>query len=192
MSDTNLILLIGTSSAGKSSVAQILQRSLDAHYLYMGIDNFFKMVNPDWGGGSYSARSKQIFYYERDGEFLRIRYGPLGLSILRGIQGTVKSMLMHGNNLIFDDMLMSEEQWNLWRSQRAIEHYRTFICSLQASPDVLKEREQRRGRKRRYWGLALGHVEFNDPPDVDYRIYTDDLTAGEVAAAILDRFERIN
>lgn len=37
-----LILIIGTSSSGKSTLATALQSKLDGHWLLTGIDQFFR------------------------------------------------------------------------------------------------------------------------------------------------------
>jgi energy-coupling factor transporter ATP-binding protein EcfA2 len=48
---STILLLIGTSSAGKSTLAKQLQAILPDHYLLFGLDDVFRMVSPRWGGG---------------------------------------------------------------------------------------------------------------------------------------------
>jgi chloramphenicol 3-O-phosphotransferase len=44
-----LILIIGTSSSGKSTISSALQAVFEEHWLLSGIDQFFQMVNPPVG-----------------------------------------------------------------------------------------------------------------------------------------------
>lgn len=46
-----IILLVGTSSAGKSTLASALQAALPEHFLLFALDDVFRMVSPRWGGG---------------------------------------------------------------------------------------------------------------------------------------------
>jgi len=53
-----IILLIGTSSASKSSLARELQAILPEHYLLLGLDDVFRMVSPRWVVGSDLAAER--------------------------------------------------------------------------------------------------------------------------------------
>ena len=84
-----IILVIGTSSAGKSSMIRELQALLPDHYLALGIDTFFQMVSPRWGGGIGGPLSKEGFAYVTARldmhPYTRIVYGAVGNSVLRGM-----------------------------------------------------------------------------------------------------------
>ena len=60
-----IVLLIGTSSAGKSTLANALQAILSEHYLLFGLDDVFRMVSPRWGGGLAGPLSYDGFRYDR-------------------------------------------------------------------------------------------------------------------------------
>ncbi|WP_255220971.1 chloramphenicol phosphotransferase CPT family protein [Nocardia cyriacigeorgica] len=46
-----VILLNGTSSAGKTTVARAIQDESGVPFVYWGIDTLFGLVPPNWGGG---------------------------------------------------------------------------------------------------------------------------------------------
>lgn len=100
----NVVLIVGTSSVGKSSIIAELQDLLTQHYLALGIDTFFQMVAPRWGGGMGGPLSVDGFRYVRDSvdgtPYTRITYGPIGEHILRG---------MHRVYLFFPEAGLDEE-----------------------------------------------------------------------------------
>lgn len=182
-----LILIIGTSSSGKSTLATALQAKLDNHWLSSGLDQFFQMVNPAWGGGENGPLSKQGFRYERHGELLQITHGPVGLRILEGMVEAAGAIVKTGNNLIFDDMILSLEHWVLWQS--VLEELDAKIVRLDAPAPVLKMREVARGREEKLHGLALGHYLSNKVPLVDLEIDTSDVAIEVAVEKVKARIE---
>lgn len=52
-----VVMLVGTSSAGKTSTATALQGCFDEHHLLVGFDVFLRMVDPRWAGhGPYTRQ----------------------------------------------------------------------------------------------------------------------------------------
>lgn len=178
-----LILVLGTSSSGKSSTCALLQRRLKQHYLLTGTDKFFEMVNPDWGGGNNGPLSAQGFAYERHGEEVRITYGDEGRRVLVGITEAIRGMLQSGVNVIYDEMLLTEEHWGYWGQVRA--DFPTLVILLHADSDILLKRERSRGRKPEHTSLALGHISPNSIPNCDLRIDTSNKSLEMVADEIL-------
>lgn len=79
-----ILLLVGTSSAGKSTLARHLQDGLSEPYLLIGLDDVFRMVSRRWGGGSGGPFSAQGFRYDRETvpQAQVIRYGTVGRKLL--------------------------------------------------------------------------------------------------------------
>ena len=77
---STILLLVGTSSAGKSTLARHLQDDLSEPYLLIGLDDVFRMVSRRWGGGLGGPLSAQGFRYDREAapQAQVIRYGPVG------------------------------------------------------------------------------------------------------------------
>ncbi|NKY35338.1 hypothetical protein HGA13_20025 [Nocardia speluncae] len=58
-----VILLTGTSSSGKTTLARAIQDESDTPFVYWGIDTLFGLVPPIWGGGSYSPLSRRGHFH---------------------------------------------------------------------------------------------------------------------------------
>ena len=173
-----ILLLIGTSSAGKSTLAKELQAILPEHYLLLGLDDIFRMVSPRWGGGLAGPLSYQGFRYEHAPatKTISIRYGTVGHKILDSMHQAVASFARTGSNLIIDEMLLEREILSAWA--RALAAYRTYLIKVQASLVTLEEREVGRKNPR---GLARGHYAANDIPFYDRLVDTASTTATDAA-----------
>jgi len=182
-----LVLVVGTSSVGKTGACRLLQRKMTDHYLLMSTDMFFQMVNPDWGGGAPTPLSRKGFRYERDGVLLRIVHGEEGFGILTGIVKAVAAMLNAGNNILYDEMLQSPEHWSLW--QPVVAAFRATVIHLHADEKTLLAREGARGRNSDLHGLALGHLASNEIESADLRIDTSNLSPEEVADKIYNHLQ---
>ncbi|MEZ4862014.1 MAG: AAA family ATPase [Caldilineaceae bacterium] len=103
----HIIILNGTSSAGKSTLAKALQTLLAAPYLHIGIDTMVfalpkRYLNPPlW---------QEVFRYiwppagSDDG--LVIEAAPLGHQLISGLHHTVAALAQTGNNVIVDHVLL--------------------------------------------------------------------------------------
>lgn len=111
MTPGHIIILNGTSSAGKSSLAKALQAQLPVPYLHVGIDTMVfalpkRYLNPPlWN---------EVFQYTwpkpgtADG--LVIEAGPLGHQLISGLHHTVAALAQTGNHVIVDHVLL-EPRW---------------------------------------------------------------------------------
>lgn len=180
-----ILFVVGTSSAGKSSTIRELQDILEEHYLALGIDTFFHMVSPRWGGGMDGPLSREGFWYHRytDGAtpVTRIKYGEVGKRVLRGMHDTVAALAQTGNNVIVDEMLLDREVLHDWL--RVLPKFNVLIARLWSPIETLEEREKQRGNKP---GLARGHIEDNQIPHWDIEIDTSQYTPQERARLIRD------
>ena len=104
-----VILLNGTSSAGKTSVAIALQRQLVDHYVLLGIDHFLSALPPDL----HDSAEGVCFVDDQDG--VRLQLGPAGAKLERAFHRAVRAVADAGLNVIVDDVLF--EPWLLedWR-----------------------------------------------------------------------------
>ena len=164
-----ILLLIGTSSAGKSTLAKERQAILPKQYLLLGLDDVFRMVAPRWGGGLGGPFSVHGFRYDHSlGEpSTTIRYGAVGRAVLDGMHQAVAAFAQAGTNVIVDDMLLDRDLLSGWA--RALVSYQTYLVKVYAALATLEERETHR---RNPAGLARGHYAVNDVPVFDRLIDT--------------------
>lgn len=95
-----LILLNGTTSAGKSSIVKHLQQKLQHPYLDMGLDKFLYML-PD-------HYLKQPLWEEVWGH--ATCKGQLGNRLMRGMHNSIRTMI-DGGNLVIADHVLIEKNW---------------------------------------------------------------------------------
>lgn len=113
-----IIYLNGTSSAGKTTLAQALQRRLPAPYLHASLDRFTPMfpaqyvaVIPFGQPVPPLAREGMLLRHElRDGRLiLENPLGPVARRFLTGFRHSIRALASTGNNVIVDDVLQEPE-----------------------------------------------------------------------------------
>ncbi len=179
-------MLIGTSSVGKSAVAEEIQQLRTDPFLHVGLDHFFSMFPHHWA--DHPRGPGPGFWYEDtidpDGRpRAQIRYGEAGERLLVGMRQAVNALLAAGNDIILDEMPIDGSLVAAW--QRDLRAEAVLWVHLTAPLGVLEERELRRARGRKL-GNARGHVHLADGHDYDLIIDTLQRTPREIAESILD------
>lgn len=176
-------MLIGTSSAGKTTTAAALQACFDEHHLLVGFDVFLRMVDPRWAG--HGPHTLKGFRYDPStvgdsGEVIStISCGPVGQRFLNGTHRAVAALARSGNNVIVDEMLLDDTVLADW--QKALEGLCVYVAQVQAPVDVLVTRERDR---KQHTGLARGHLPMNSLASYDVAVDTSLKTPAECAAVI--------
>lgn len=135
-----LILLNGTSSAGKSSIVKCLQEKLQSPYLDMGLDKFLYMLPNHY--------FKQPLWNEVMGQSNQA--GDLGNRLISGMHHSMRSMMNRGNFVLADHVLI-EKNWvvelaDLFHDQPA------YFIGIHCPLEVVEKREI--DRKDRTLGSA--------------------------------------
>ena len=179
---SRIILLNGVGSSGKSSTAKALQSITRAPFLHMEMDAFIDMLpaalqdHPD--GFAYET-------LEIDGKpQVVIKTGPVGERTLRGMRHAVVATAAQGNNLILDEVLLSDEK----------AEYRTLLAPFDVSwvgifapLEVLEAREKQRGD--RLIGLARWQFDrVHRGIKYDLEVDTSIATPMECAGLIKQKF----
>jgi chloramphenicol 3-O phosphotransferase len=130
MEHGKVILISGTSSSGKSTLAKGLQKSLPDPFLHMQLDSYIEML----------PRTD-------DGEMFQ--------RMVRGLNRSIAVMAEEGNNLIVDHVLI-DNAWLRQLLELLRGHYVLFV-GLHCPLDELERREQ--GRDARRQGFARQQFE---------------------------------
>ena len=159
-----IILLNGTSSSGKTSLAKALQSALpQRQYLHVQLNAFRDMEPPG--------------YFSRE----RAAAGPLRVAALcRAMHATVAEYAAHGQNVIFDHVL-SVDAWHYLFED--FSDQRLHLVGVHCTAEELVRREQARGDRPH--GLAqsqLGSVHANR--EYDFEVDTSRANASECANAV--------
>jgi chloramphenicol 3-O phosphotransferase len=186
-----VILLNGTSSAGKSALATALQDVMDAPYLLLGIDLFFdafprrylSRLAPDLVPPPQAHEGFVWVCAEPDGRgFQELQVGPVGRRLWSGMRHTAGSLARSGNHVILDDVILDHEAVKDYVA--ALAGVPTLLVGVTCPPAVLEAREMARGDRVR--GLAaawLPLVEKHAPP-YDVTVDTSISSPEEGALAI--------
>ncbi len=162
MEHGKVILISGTSSSGKSTLAKGLQKSLIEPFLHVQLDSYIEML----------PRTDDLEMFKR---------------MVRGLNRSIAVMADEGNNLIVDHVLID----NAWLKQLIDllgEHYVLFV-GLYCPLDELERREQKRDARRQ--GFARQQFEnIHKGKLYDLELNTSVLRPEECVERVLEFYNR--
>ncbi|MEZ5597676.1 MAG: AAA family ATPase [Pseudomonadales bacterium] len=189
-----LILLNGSSSSGKTTLAHKLQQLLDEPFQHIALDQFrdgmpgrFRGFNspPESPGG----RGLNIVPLDTtEGRLTHIRFGEHGEQMLRGMRRAIAAFAAVGNNVIIDDLLFKRDY--LLDYVEALSGLDTWFIGVRCQRDVVQDRETR--RPGRFPGTALSHfhqVHAHGAP-YDLEVDTSATRPRACAQAIVERLSQ--
>lgn len=144
---SRIIVLNGVGSAGKSSIARVLQEIATLPFLHVPMDSFLDMLP-----AAYWDHPDGFIFESTLQEGLpavAIKTGPLAMQTLSGMRRAMAAMAAEGCNLIIDDVLLASSA-EAYRT--AFEGFDVSYVGIFAPLAVLEQRE--RDRKDRMIGLA--------------------------------------
>jgi chloramphenicol 3-O phosphotransferase len=182
----SVVVLNGTSSAGKSSLAREFQERRAARgecWVVFGIDDFLpklpgRWVEVDtWKGPS----GEDGVRLERTGDRARYHIGKYGQRLLAAYRGSVAEIARCGLNVIVDDVMIEHHEWEQWR--RALGGLAPVWVGVRCDVEVAVAREAARGD--RATGLARGQADsVHRYPVYDLEVDTTAESAAEVAGRL--------
>ncbi|RYP83942.1 chloramphenicol phosphotransferase [Nocardioides guangzhouensis] len=162
-----IVLLNGTSSSGKSSLARELLRVLPGPWFHLGVDTIGALRSPE--------RTAELDGDELAEVFRRTRAG-----YHRAVAGLARA----GNDVVADHVLSEP-----WRLSDCLEVWRPFdvvLVGVHCDPDELDRREEERGD--RPVGLARSQVRaVHAHRRYDVEVDTARRGVGECAALVAAR-----
>ena len=145
-----IIVLNGTSSAGKTTLAKALQDVLATPYLLIGIDTVVFALPRRYVGELWT---RELCRYEYDGDRIaRIVPLPRYHALVRGLHASVASLAGAGLDVIMDHCLV-ERAWadDLLAAFAGLDVLRVGVACPLA---VVEERERSRGDRTLGWASA--------------------------------------
>ena len=187
-----IILLNGTSSAGKSTIAKQLQAVLPQPYLHTGIDHF--LAAAPWSRlFVYSDSTTQTdaegwFLPFRDGVLIDTpRLGLVAYQWMDGMYASFATLASAGINLIVDDVIYDPQVLQL-----AVKHLTdlpVLFVGLHCPVEEAMRREQERG-DRAPGGAAIFHGLVHRHGVYDLELDTAQLSPAECAEQIQVALQR--
>jgi chloramphenicol 3-O phosphotransferase len=173
-----VIVLNGTSSAGKSTLAAAIQARAEVPYLRTGVDDFLgrlpeRFVREPVDGWSVAVR---------DGRLAELpTIGPRGLELFNAHYRAVAAYAAAGGHVIVDDVLYDRRVLDL--AVAALHRLPVLFVGIRCPAEVAEARELARGDRlpggARLFEAAHAHAAY------DLELDTAALTPEECADAIL-------
>jgi chloramphenicol 3-O phosphotransferase len=179
-----VVVLNGTSSSGKSTLAKALQARLDEPWLLVGIDTVVFALPGAWLD---PPRWADVFRYVEPaagapaGVTFRIETGPLGLRLVDGLHRAVAALADAGLSVIVDHVLV-EPGWLPDLAGRLDGHEVLFV-GVRCPLDVVMRREAER-RDRTVGQAAAQFDVVHSAGGYDLEVDTSRLTPEEAAERI--------
>jgi chloramphenicol 3-O phosphotransferase len=184
MEPGRIILLNGSSSSGKSSVARELQEVLPEPFLHVGIDHFIAMLPGRYFGDSPSANDG--FLLLKGETETAIRTGPVGQRLVRGMARACAALAGAGNHLIIDHVLLEGSAFA--DLVEALGPFAVLFVGIRCPLEVAIQREQ--ARSDRTVGMARAQhalVHVHGSYDLEIDTFID--SPRQAALRIKDRLE---
>jgi len=174
MKKGTIIILNGTSSSGKTSIAKAFQKMADKPFLHCCIDQYVGMMpekylglNPEKGE---PAREGIYFEMSKNGSYTHVKtqLGPAGLSMMKGMHRSFSAMALEGNHLIIDDVIpkvMLKNYLSIFKP------FQVFFIGVHCPLKELERREEK--RQDRIPGTARAQIrKIHDPGLYDLELDT--------------------
>lgn len=172
----NIILLNGTSSAGKSTIAEAFQKVMDEPYLHTGVDHFQLAFPPGLVNIKGNLMAEPVGWevvYGDDG-LHSVCIGPVGRQLIPGMYRMLAALSESGINLIVDDVIWQE--WILHTAVTILHPYPLYFIAIDLSLAAAEQRERQRGDRGpgnvRYFYPRV--YELNDVYDARIDAETND------------------
>jgi chloramphenicol 3-O phosphotransferase len=177
-----VVLLHGTSSSGKTTVARAVQALSEEPWLRLGIDVFWSAIDERWmEHGPYASDG---FLWQEDA---RIVPGRVGQQVAAGMRAAIAACARCGNDVLVDDVFIDRSWLDGWRTELAGLEW--LLVGIRAPLPVVEERERIRGN--RITGEARAQVDaIHNGIDYDLTLDTDSQSPEECARAILAALAR--
>ena len=193
--EPRIILLNGSSSSGKTTLAlalqQLLTQELGQAFQHIALDQFRDGMPGKWRGfnsppGTPGAQGLNIVPRERDGERVTcIEFGEQGEVMLAGMRRAIAAFARAGNHVIVDDLLFKPGYLDDYVA--AFEDIPTWFVGVRCELSVVQERELT--RPGRFPGTAESHFDAVHAHGMQYdiEIDTSNKNAHDCAELVLAR-----
>ena len=186
MTAGRVVVLNGTSSSGKTTLAAALRSRLEADdecWVVYSQDDFTPKLPPSWfkAGRHVGRHADEGFVLEVGDHGFELRVGPVGHAILAAYRGAVAAAARSGLNVIVDEVTMTQDEWDDW--QVRLDGVEVTCVRVDLALDELERREASRGDR------MPGHARYQ--VDIVHRFADYDLTVDTGALSPQEAAETI-
>jgi chloramphenicol 3-O phosphotransferase len=186
LTEGQIIILNGTSSAGKTTLSKTIQRVLDGGYVHLGIDEFADAMAPGYRGTEPPADQGLLIVPAGSGDAPRADIGPVFERLILGMHRAWAEMAKAGNNLVADHWLWYPG-W-LEDCVEVLAGLSVLFVGVRCPLIVAEQREAARGN--RFLGSVRAvYEEVHKPGIYDLEVDTSILDPMACALTIKKRLE---
>ena len=167
-------MLNGTSSSGKTSIANAFQASRSQAgdlWLVVGLDDFLAKLPGRWVevGAWVGSLAEDGVRLEREGDAANFHIGEHARRLMHAYRRTVREIARAGINVVVDEVSLQEDEWHDWCA--ALDGLDAAWVAVRCDVDVASQREAARGD--RALGLDRGQADVvHRFPDYDLELDT--------------------
>ena len=107
-----VVLLHGTSSSGKTTVARAVQALSDEPWARLGIDAFWNALDERWL--EHGPHASEGFLWREDATIVP---GPVGQRLAAGMRAALAAFARTGNDVLVDDVFVDPAWLDGWRAE---------------------------------------------------------------------------
>ncbi|QED23171.1 phosphotransferase-like protein [Candidatus Deianiraea vastatrix] len=186
-----IILLNGTSSVGKSSIANEIHAITKEPFLIFCMDAFFAMLHPRYDGLGKDHIEKRkgdgkLGFYTSDTQTgYRIESGELGFKVDLALPEAIAVTAKTGLNLIVPVVISNYKCLSNYK--KALQELKYVLIYVDCKRDEIQRRETARGD--RLQGTSLDLLDrFETKNEYDFKVDSTSTSSRELAIAILNNF----
>jgi chloramphenicol 3-O phosphotransferase len=183
-----IILLNGTVSTGKSSLARALQHVLPEPYLHLGADLLGAMCPPAWAGGDRASEGfAWVPVAGATPPMTAMVVGPYGHFLVQGMHQAVAALSRMGHGVIVDHIFM-ERRW-LLDCLAAWNDLPVVLVGVRCPLAIAEQRERERGDRVTgvaRWQFDRVHDGMSYDIEIDTSTYRPGAGARTIAAWLRD------
>ncbi len=185
------IYLNGTSSAGKTTIASLLQEHFSEPFLLTGIDLLIRHILPKKFFISKQERVCSGFYWERKWDhkgqpMMQLHMDSLARTTWEGMVQATVGFMEAGNSVIIDDVAFSG-RWQVDYWKEALHRFEPLFVGVQCPLELIEQREIERGDRMKYSARAQ-YYTVHDGVEYDVIVDTGKLSPAEAVQKIISAF----
>ena len=182
-----VLVLNGTSSAGKSSIALALRDLLPEPFLHTGVDHFLKQLPPAFSVRTADPAAQDVdgfLLVFRDGALAELpRIGPGGRRVLAGMYAAIAAYARQGNRALVDDVIYDRRV--LASAASELHALPAYFVAVHCALAVAEQRERER-RDRAPGGARLFDAVVHAHGVYDFEVDSTGATSVQCAEQIRD------
>ncbi len=160
MRQGTIIVLNGTSSSGKTTIAKTLQDIMEGYYIRTGIDHVLEAAPEKMhamsDGHHPSTTEGFLWVFPHGGtQVAEIRIGPAALRLCAGMYASAAAFATTGNDVIIDDVLFDSRV--LAAAVTTLHPFTVLFVGVHCPMGVAEKRERARGDRAQ--GLVKAHYD---------------------------------